>query len=155
MTLRPLRAGDATDLHRFFSDPVAMQYFDTPHRDIAQSEAWLTGTLRAPLSDTREYALVRDGCVIGKAGIWKAPELGFFLERAAWGQGLMREALEVLIPHLFTTMNLPHMLADVDPDNAASLMLLRGLGFVETHRAARTIQISGKWCDSVYLHLAS
>ena len=43
--------------------------------------------------------------------------------------------------------------ADVDPDNAASIGLLKSLGFRETHRAERTMQIRGQWCDSVYFAL--
>ncbi|MCA0872087.1 GNAT family N-acetyltransferase [Seohaeicola saemankumensis] len=153
LTLRPLRAEDAPALHRFFSDPAAMAYFDTAHADMAQTDRWVTGTLAAPPETCREFALVENGEVIGKAGIWSAPELGFFLRRDRWGQGLMTEALTALIPHLFTLLDLPEIRADVDPRNAASLTLLRNLGFAETHRAARTMQIAGAWCDSVYLSL--
>ena len=151
--LRPLRIEDAPALHRFFSDPAAMAYFDTAHTDMAQTERWVAGTLAMPADTCREFALVENGEVIGKAGIWQAPELGFFLHRDRWGQGLMYEALTALIPHLFALLDLPAIRADVDPRNAASLSLLRNLGFAETHRATRTMQIAGEWCDSVYLTL--
>ena len=44
-------------------------------------------------------------------------------------------------------------IADVDPRNAASLGLLRKLGFVETRHARCTIKVGEEWCDSVYLAL--
>lgn len=156
LLLRPLAQGDAADLHHFFSDPVAMRFFGDVHDRLAQTEAWVAGTLAAPPEICREYALVKDGVAIGKAGIWARPELGFFLRRDAWGQGLMTEALGGLLPHLFATMDLHDGIrADVDPRNAASLGVLQRLGFVESGRAARTIRIAGEWTDSVYLHLTA
>ncbi|MCE8518235.1 GNAT family N-acetyltransferase [Ruegeria pomeroyi] len=154
LTLCPMRAEHAPDLHDFFSDPQAMRFFGDLHTDLAQTERWVAGTLAAPPERCREYVLLQDGVAIGKAGLWAVPELGFFLRRDRWGQGLMREALSALIPHLFDTMPLDHIRADVDPRNAASLGLLHHLGFVETHRASRTIQIGGEWADSVYLRLS-
>lgn len=70
-----------------------------------------------------------------------------------WGVGLAREALTTLIAHLFATHNTDHLTAEVDPRNAASLGLLTRMGFVETHRAEKTLQWRDEWCDSVYLRL--
>ena len=153
LTLRPLQQGDAPALHRFFSDPDAMRHFGELHTDLSETEAWVRGTLSAPPEQTREYAILRDGEVIGKAGIWSAPELGYFLRRDQWGQGLMHEALEALLPHLFAELSLSRITADIDPDNPASLRLVQKLGFRETGRASRTIQIAGAWADSVYVAL--
>jgi len=153
LTLCPMRAEHAPALHAVFGDPEAMRFFGETHTDLAQTERWVAGTLAAPPERCREYVLLEDGEAIGKAGLWDVPELGFFLRRDRWGQGLMREALRALIPHLFATLPLDHIRADVDPRNAASLALLHQLGFVETHRASRTIQIAGEWADSVYLEL--
>jgi ribosomal-protein-alanine N-acetyltransferase len=41
----------------------------------------------------------------------------------------------------------------VDPLNAASLGLLRKLGFRETGSATATFFVGGRWADSVYLAL--
>lgn len=153
LTLRPLQQADAPALHRFFSDPEAMRHFGELHTDLSETEAWMRGTLSSPPEQTREYAILRDDEVIGKAGIWSAPELGYFLRRDQWDQGLMHEALEELLPHLFADLSLNRITADVDPDNPASLRLVQKLGFHETGRASRTIQIAGKWADSVYFVL--
>lgn len=155
LTLRPMQPEDAEELHDFFADPEATRFFGNWHRSLEETRQWVTRSAKADPLTTREYTLLRDGHAIGKAGIWEKPELGFFLSRAAWGQGLMREALTDLIPHLFKIMALDHMTADVDPLNAASLNLLKSLGFRETGRAERTIQIEGQWADSVYLSLTS
>lgn len=153
LTLRPMRPEDATELHDFFSDPAATLYFGDTHHDVAQTKDWVRRSSHANPTLTREFTLLHKGRAIGKAGVWSAPELGFFLRRADWGKGLMHEALTALIPHLFAEMQLPRMTADVDPRNAASLKLLEAFGFVESDRAERTMQIEGVWVDSVYLTL--
>ncbi|MEM7319080.1 MAG: GNAT family N-acetyltransferase [Pseudomonadota bacterium] len=153
LLLRPIMLEDAEDLHAFFSDPLAMRYFGNLHHRFDETEKWVHRTLRSPRNSCREYALVIHGTVIGKAGIWDAPELGFFLRRDQWGKGLMSEALSALVPHLFAQMEITEMRADVDPDNAASLHLLKKHGFRETHRVRSTLCIDGLWCDSVYLNL--
>ena len=91
--------------------------------------------------------------MIGKAGCWRLPEVGYILHPAAWGQGYAREALETAIAHVFAHFDVPALIADVDPRNEASLNLLARLGFVETGREERTIEVGGVWCDSVYLSL--
>ena len=62
--------------------------------------------------------------------------------------------MEAIVPHLFATTEVEALTADVDPRNAASLGLLRSLGFVETGRARNTFCIADEWSDSVYLALA-
>jgi L-amino acid N-acyltransferase YncA len=64
-------------------------------------------------------------------------------------QGLTREAMAVLIPHLFAAHDAAAITAETDPRNAASIALLTRFGFRETHRAERTLLWRDEWCDSV------
>ena len=153
LTLDPIVATDAPGLPPIFADPEVMRYFDNPHTSLAETERWVRRSAEAPPETTREFTIRRGGQIIGKAGIWNAPEIGFLLHRDHWRQGLMAEALGTLIPYLFAVMDLPAITADVDPRNTPSLAWLNKLGFVETGRAERTIKIGGEWCDSVYLRL--
>ncbi|MHA6262037.1 GNAT family N-acetyltransferase [Arenibacterium sp. CAU 1754] len=153
LDLRPLQADDAAALFGIFSDADAMQYFDSLHTSLDETRAWVKGTLGQPARTTREFAILKGGSLIGKAGIWRAPELGFALHRDHWRQGIMHEALSHLIPYVFRQMRLAAITADVDPRNQASLRLLKRLGFTETHRATATLKIGGVWCDSVYFAL--
>lgn len=154
LLIRPFREDDWQPLHPILSNPQAMRYWDNVHTDPAQTEAFVRGTIAEPRDRTCDFILERDGRLVGKAGMWRKPEIGFILDPEHWRQGLMREALGVIIPHLFTAYEIPALTTDVDPENAASLGILNGLGFVETGRARNTIQIAGRWCDSVYLALS-
>jgi RimJ/RimL family protein N-acetyltransferase len=124
-----------------------------PHRTIDETERWLAGMVAAAPDESADFVVELDGRVIGKAGIWKLPEIGFILHPDAWGRGLGFEAMRAVIGHAFRRFAVPAITADVDPRNAASLALLDRLGFVVTGRAERTYEIAGRYCDSVYLAL--
>ncbi len=153
LILRRARPDDLADVHVMLSDPRAMRYWSRPeHETLGESRDWLAHMIAA--TDADDYLVTYQGCVIGKAGMWRAPEVGFLLHPEFHGKGLAREAMEAVISHLFDTHDLPRLMAEADPRNAPSLGLLARLGFVETGRASRTMQWRDEWCDSVYLSLS-
>lgn len=152
LVLRRARPDDLADVHAMLSDPRAMRYWSRPeHETVAESREWLAAMIAT--TDGDDYLVEHQGRVIGKAGMWKKPEVGFLLHPDFHGQGLAREAMEAVIAHLFAAPDLPELVAEADPRNAASLKLLSRLGFVETRRESRTLQWRDEWCDSVYLSL--
>ena len=154
LRLRRARADDLDAVHAILSHPVATRYWSTPpHADLDETREWLGKMIDAPPDASDDFVIEHRGVVIGKAGCWRLPEIGYILHPDYWGQGLATEALSAVIPRLFARFPIPEITADVDPRNAASLQLLGRLGFAETHRAARTWRIAGEWCDSVYLAL--
>ena len=145
---------DAVPLFEVFSDPRAMRYWSTlPHADLEQTRRFVQAMIEAPKDLSDDFVIELDGRVVGKAGCWRLPEVGYILHPDLWGQGLAREALEAVIARAFAVHDIPALTADVDPRNDRSLALLARLGFHESHRAERTYQIGGEWCDSVYLRL--
>ena len=155
LRLRSAQAGDLDAMHAILSDPVAMRYWSSlPHVDIAETRVWLDDMIAAPPETSCDFIVERDGVAIGKAGCWRAPEVGYILHPDHWGRGLAREAMAAAIPVVFARLDLPELIAEVDPRNTASLNLLARLGFVETGRAAHTWKIGDEWSDSVYLALS-
>ena len=155
LTLRRVRPSDLDALHGIFRLPEAMRYWSTPaHADIAETGAWLDRWLSAgPDRGSDDFIIERDGRVIGKAGAWRLPEVGFMLHPDDWGQGYASEAMRAVIAHLLATHQVPRLTAEADPRNTASLNLLARLGFTETHRAEKVFQWGDEWCDSVYFAL--
>ena len=151
LRLRRARPDDLEPMHAVLSHPAAMRYWSTtPHEDLAQTEAWLADMIA---TDGEDFVIEHRGRVIGKAGCYSLPSVGYILHPDAWGRGFASEALGAAIAHVFAARDVDRLTADVDPRNAASLGLLKKLGFAETHRAARTWLVGGEWCDSVYLAL--
>jgi RimJ/RimL family protein N-acetyltransferase len=153
LVLRRARESDLADLHDAMRRPEAMRYWSTPeHETLEETRVWLQRMLH-PAHPADDFVITLDGRVIGKAGSWKLPEVGYLIHPDHWGQGYAAEAMRAVIAHLFATHDMDRLVAEVDPRNAASLKLLAKLGFVETHREARTLQWRDEWCDSVYLAL--
>ena len=154
LILRRARATDLADLHEVMRRPEAMRYWSTPeHESLAETRIWLE-RMMAPEAPSDDFIMEYQGHVIGKAGAWRLPEVGFILHPDHWGKGLVAEAMAAIMPHLFATHALSHLTAEADPRNTASCNLLMRLGFTETHRASRTMQWREEWCDSIYFSCA-
>lgn len=154
LRLRSARPDDLAAMHAVLSDPRATRWWSTPpHVSLDQTAAWLDSML-ANGPDQPDFVVERDGRVIGKAGFWRLPEIGYILHPDHWGQGLAREATSAAIAHVFATRETGELAADVDPENIASIRLLERLGFVRTGFAERALKIGDEWKDSVYFALS-
>lgn len=154
LLLRPAAAADLEPMHAILSDPDAMAYWSTPpHATREQTREWLRTMIDTAPDAGEDFIVERDGRVIGKAGLWRFPEVGYILRRDAWGRGFASEALRAVLGRAFDAHGLEAVEADVDPRNERSLRLLGRLGFHETARKARTQLVGDRWCDSVYLRL--
>ena len=152
-----LRRPRMDDLEAFFaimSDPVAMRYWSTlPHADIEVTRLWLEQMLARVDAGSEPFVIEFEGRAIGEVGAGKLPEFGFMLHPSYWGRGIATEAARAFIAYAFETTSTDRLTADVDPRNAASLGVLRNLGFTVTGTAEKTFLLGEEWCDSVYLAL--
>lgn len=94
--------------------------------------------------------------VIGRLGfsqIFRGPfqacTLGYQIDRAYEGQGLMREALTAAIAYMFDVKGLHRIQANHLPENARSAALLARLGFVREGLAKDYLFIGDAWRDHV------
>jgi [ribosomal protein S5]-alanine N-acetyltransferase len=129
---RPLVIEDAAALHEAHSDPDVHYFWSGPaHTSLAQSEDYLARTLEM---SPYHWALTKDGgeC-LGRLSLFMprpgVGEFGVILRRAAHGQGLAGEALELVVHHAFGALDAYRLWADVDPENGASLRLFERHGF--------------------------
>ena len=154
LLLRTAESGDLDAMHAVLSDPRATLWWSTPpHETLDESRTWLDAMI-ANGPDHPDFVIELDGRVIGKAGFWRLPEVGYILHPDVWGQGLAAEAVGAAIDHVFETRDLDILTADVDPENAASIRLLQRLGFVRTGFAERTWNVGGVWKDSLFYALS-
>lgn len=98
----------------------------------------------------------RDLRVIGRVnltGIERGPflsgRLGYQIDAAHEGQGLMREALAAVIAHAFGVLGLHRIEANYRPENERSGRLLARLGFEVIGRAPDYLFIDGAWREHV------
>jgi len=166
LTLRPLQAGDEADLFAIFGDPQVMRWWSTPAwPSMAPAQALVESDALALASgeSLRLGLVARDGGpVLGTCSLFafhedsRRAEIGYALARAAWGRGLMHEALSALVAHAFGPLGLHRLEADIDPRNAASARALARLGFREEGRLRERWIVGGEVSDSaIWGRLAS
>lgn len=154
LKLRPAREDDLTPLHDILSDARAMTWWSTPpHTSLEQTSAWLAAMIGMG-ADNPDFVIERDGRVIGKAGFFALPWVGYILHPDHWGQGLAYEAVGAAIDHVFAGRDHDSLQADIDPENGASMRLLERLGFARTGFEARTYNVGGVWKDSYFYVLS-
>lgn len=154
LLLRPAEAGDLDAFNTIMANPAAMAYWSTPpHQSLEQTREWLQSMIDIDPFQGEDFVVAHEGCVIGKVGFYRFPEIGFIFSPEAWGRGFATEALTAVLNRAFKVHDLPAVEADVDPRNQASLRLLARFGFEEVNRKARTWLVGERWCDSVYLRL--
>ena len=139
LVLRPLRQEDADALHPMYSDAEANTYGSHPAtRTVAESHERVAKALADTAWRAWAITLKGDDTALGKVVIGtvasyekrqgKVTEIGYILSRAYWGHGYVTEAVTALIDQLFAEGQ-RRVFADTDPDNLASIAVLKRLGF--------------------------
>lgn len=105
-------------------------------------------------------ALKDHEALVGSAGFYdwdhktRSAEIGYDLAPEQWGEGLMREALTVILDHCFEHLALNRLQALVLPRNERSQQLLTGLGFArEGLLRQRGVDEKGQLCDDLVFAL--
>lgn len=151
LVLRRATMGDVDAFHKIFTDPTTMRFWSRPpHTTYTQSEDWVRSMVDGAGDD---FVITLQDKVLGKAGFYADPELGFILQRAHTGHGYAREAVRAVLNRAFDERKLKCVRADVDPRNERSLKLLAHLGFREIESKQGTYLHGTELCDSVYLEL--
>lgn len=154
LILRTARLDDLAAMHAVLSSVEATRWWSTPpHGDLAQTRLWLDSMI-ANGPDHPDLVIELEGKVVGKAGFFRPPEIGYILHPDVWGRGVASEACAAVIECLFVATDHDKVTADVDPENAASIRLLEKLGFVRTGFAERTWNVGGEWKDSFFYALS-
>jgi 8-oxo-dGTP diphosphatase len=145
LKLRPLQADDAAGLHRLVNDwevakTLARVPFPYP-RDLA--DEWIACT-RAQISAGTAWHLAvtrdEDGAeaLLGCVGLTLDPknpreaELGYWIGRRHWGQGLGPEAAGRLAHWALANLDIDRLVASALVDNERSAAVLRRIGFKES-----------------------
>lgn len=80
-------------------------------------------------------------------GVFQSAYLGFYGTARFAGQGLMTEALRQAMQFAFSDLGLHRLEANIQPENARSIALVRRLGFQKEGFSPRYLKIGGEWRD--------
>jgi ribosomal-protein-alanine N-acetyltransferase len=80
-------------------------------------------------------------------GVFQSGYLGYYALVPYNGQGYMAAGLRAVISRAFGELRLHRLEANIQPDNKASLRLVKRLGFKREGFSPRYPKIAGKWRD--------
>ncbi|HXH70190.1 MAG TPA: GNAT family protein, partial [Pyrinomonadaceae bacterium] len=73
--------------------------------------------------------------------------LGYLLFDKFTGKGFMTEAVELVLKYAFQTLKLHRIEANVQPQNAASIAVLKRANFTKEGFSPKYLKIGGRWRD--------
>ncbi|MBC8099641.1 MAG: GNAT family N-acetyltransferase [Armatimonadetes bacterium] len=139
LCLRQLQTHDAEALFDTFSDAEVMRFHGQPvQQTLEDTHAWLTKVeTRYAQRDAIRWGITlpADDRVIGTCSFHRFDEgyyrveTGYDLNRAYWRQGIMLEAMAVVLAYGFEALRLHRIEAVINIANDASHALLLKLGF--------------------------
>jgi [ribosomal protein S5]-alanine N-acetyltransferase len=80
-------------------------------------------------------------------GAFRSAYLGYYVFAGHERQGLMREGLRAAVRHAFGPLGLHRLEANIQPENTASIALVRSIGFKLEGYSPRYLKIFGRWRD--------
>lgn len=153
VTLRPAVRADAAELISGFLDSREHHHpWSPPFTDDAGFDAWfgriLTGpqvglVAREPVS-RRVVGLVNLTRIV-LTPFARSATLGYSGMVACAGRGLMTEAVRLATVHAFAELGLDRLEANIGPDNARSIALVKRLGFRLEGFSPNYGRINGEW----------
>jgi ribosomal-protein-alanine N-acetyltransferase len=141
-----LRLDDAPRILELLREPEVSRFFLwEPPRDRAEAEQYVYGFQQEVEQEwAYHYAVVRGvpGELLGVANLYhidqraREAEIGIWLGRAYWGQGVQQEVSELLLQLGFEALRLRRILFQVAAGNARAQVAFGRLGAIECGRAA-------------------
>lgn len=155
--LRPLVADDYSTIFAWYNDPEVVAPFDRFSVDTLES--FVSTVEAAPVDKTSlapRYVVERRETPgpIGFVGHYLAHPVLEYVDvwyvlgdRAARGKGYGREAVGLLVDHLYASTSVERIGATCDVENAASYRLVERLGFRREGTLRSALFHHGRWHD--------
>jgi ribosomal-protein-alanine N-acetyltransferase len=152
--LRPPRAGDGPELTQLNRESARLHRGRArPPRRLVEFARYLARSRRP---DTVCLLICRrgDGAIAGAItigeivrGAFQSAYLGYYVGARFSRQGVMTEALALVLAHAFGPLGLHRVEANIQPGNRPSIRLVRRAGFTREGYSRRYLKIGGRWRD--------
>jgi ribosomal-protein-alanine N-acetyltransferase len=159
LLLRAITSDDSSQVFRLRSEDATLKYIErAPLSSIEEANTLVNRMIQdRAMNDGITWALVLKNApntMIGSIGFWRLikehyrAEIGYMLLPEYWRNGYMKEALKAVIDYGFKEMKLHSIEANVNPNNEASITLLKSQGFIKEAHFKENYYFNGQFLDS-------
>lgn len=141
LLLRPITEDDFDELAVMLRDPDVMRAWEHTFSD-EQIKAWIARRMAGYAACGHDYWLAverESGAAVGQIGLLEEDVkgervlgVGWMLKKACWGRGYAQEGARACIDHAFQVLGETRVIADIRPENTASVTVALRLGMVKT-----------------------
>lgn len=97
---------------------------------------------------------MQDGAIVGSITLsqifrsgFQSAYLGYYIGEQYANRGYMTEALQLMLRYAFSFLKLHRLEANIQPENVASIALVRRAGFIREGYSRRYLKVCGRWRD--------
>ncbi|MXN66864.1 GNAT family N-acetyltransferase [Stappia sp. GBMRC 2046] len=138
--LRPRRIADLEDCLAMDRDPLVTRFVAGPWGEPDAHRAFVLERMSHPYPPGMGYWTILDRnaaeganflgwiLLLPVEGEENAAEIGWRLKRECWGRGMAPEAALPVLRHAFETLKVSAVVADIHPQNAASIKVAEKIG---------------------------
>ena len=137
LTIREVENSDQQKIFEGFSNPVVTKYMDITYPTFeatAEQMLWYetkrkngTGNSWAVINEHHEFIGVVS--TYNLHPLHRRCEIGYWFFPEFWGKGYGKESMDLLLTTLAKQQHIHRFVAEVEPENIASIALLKSLGF--------------------------
>jgi len=163
LVLQPMSEADIDFMQELIASPEAYfhdpQMQETPDDIIKDCEWFIEKAGFLPDEGGIRWIIKLDRVSIGEVFVqcnWERTlewEFGYHFLKEHWGKGYATEALNVIIPYVFTNFKVNRLVAFTNGNNKESIALLKRVGMVEEARLREVRMSNGIYCDEMVYSL--
>jgi len=157
ITLRQFKATDSDLLLKYLNDADVTQYVTNaipqPYT-LADAHWWIDHSRDCEHIKAIEYQGELVGCISATLGDFeynRSAELGYWLGKAFWNQGIATEAVSLFGNTLFNSTNIERLFVSVVSENTASIKVLEKNGYILEGTLRKASFKNGRFYDEVLL----
>jgi len=162
LRLRHVEKEDLPQFVEWLNDPEVTRGLSiyTP-LSMAEEENWFDSMLKRPIEERPLCIDLQQGDewkLLGNCGFFgidwrsRSAELGIFIgDKSYWDQGCGSEALNLLLSHGFSTLNLHRIFLRVYEDNPRAIRAYEKVGFVHEGRQRQAEYHDGQFYDILFM----
>jgi len=160
INLRRIRRSDAESIYRHVIDREIARYTFIPHPYLIEDAYAFIRLSHRQIRRKTNFPLGMEqketGQIIGMISLdhvsheHKNAELGYWLGKQFWGQGIAKEAIKLILSFGFKELKLKRIYARVMHPNIASAKLLEKSGFTYEGTMRKMLYRRNQWLDMLW-----